>query len=454
MSKKRKSSTTANALPDILRIAYTPPARRLLSRLSKASLVELSLGWLGSTKVNLTRVEDDDEEVDEEDEELDMEVVRGIYEGFGRNKSVRAKEVVERIVEHEWRDGLTLGMVAELDFRCWALPTIPGWRRIWADEKEIDLLDHPSNQKWTSAQLYPLSKPTTTTTTSTSKTTFHPKTFAHTLSTLLRPLVSPHYYITHHPSLPIHMLRIQLHPSSSSSPTTTTLTLPANKQIFWLAFPESTDGYVFHTLPSTTTTTSSSPSSAGTALPEIVRESIATAVSKRGQHYGIRAARMSAKTLKAVAYHRGGEGDGGMLGGWSIFLKGGVGVDDEVFENPPREPLRRQQEEEGEDANETKRRKIAEARFGSGAKEGDGTGLENVVFALGEKFPSLPADQEDDGEEEEFRPKVTVRLEGSHVFAGVRSLVEGGVGFDGVKLPGWLTEEELFVACCSWGVTR
>lgn len=120
MSKKRKSATTttANALPDTLRVAYTPPVRRLLSRLSKSSLVELSLGWLGSTEVNLARVEDDDDEEGEEGDEMEIEVVRGIYEGFGKSKSVRVKEVVERITEHEWRDGLTLGMVAELDFRC------------------------------------------------------------------------------------------------------------------------------------------------------------------------------------------------------------------------------------------------------------------------------------------------------------------------------------------------
>ncbi|PWW79053.1 hypothetical protein C7212DRAFT_341663 [Tuber magnatum] len=257
MPKKHKSTTTANALPDTLRIVYTPPVRRLLSRLSKGSLVELSLGWLGSTKVNLTRVEDDDdEEGDEEGEEMDMEVVRGIYEGF----------------------------------------------------------DHPSCQKWTSAQLYPLSKPPPTSTTS--KAIFHPKVFAHTLSTLLRPLVSPHYYITHHPSLPLHMLRVQLHPSTPSPPTAP-LTLPQNKHMFWLAFPESTDGYVFHTLPTSSATTTTT-----TSLPEMVRESIAMAVSKRGVRYGIRAARMSARTLEAVAYHRGGEGDGGMLGGWSIFSAG------------------------------------------------------------------------------------------------------------------------------------
>ena len=53
----------------------------------------------------------------------------------------------------------------------------------------------------------------------------------------------------------------------------------------------------------------------------------------------------------------------------------------------------------------------------------------------------MEGEEEEEEEEEEFRPKITVRLEGSHVFAGVRSLVEQGVGFDGAKLPGWLTGE-------------
>lgn len=162
---------------------------------------------------------------------------------------------------------------------------------------------------------------------------------------------------------------------------------------------------------------------------------------------------MSARTLEAVAYYRGGEGDGGMLGGWSIFSAGGSSVDDDLLDLPPPRapPLpQKQQEKEKEAGDEQtrKRQKIAEARFGIGAKEGDGTGLESVVFALAEKFPppekqqhEKEMEEEEEEEEEEFRPKITVRLEGSHVFAGVRSLVEQGVGFDGAKLPGWLTGE-------------
>jgi len=177
------------------------------------------------------------------------------------------------------------------------------------------------------------------------------------------------------------------------------------------------------------------------------------AVSRRGTRYGIRAARMSARTLEAVAYYRGGEGDGGMLGGWSIFSAGGSSVDDDPLDllparAPPLPQKQREEDKEAGDEQTRKRQKIAEARFGIGAKEGDGTGLESVVFALTEKFPPVPQERqqhatemEEEEEEEEFRPKITVRLEGSHVFAGVRSLVEQGVGFDGAKLPGWLTGE-------------
>ena len=102
---------------------------------------------------------------------------------------------------------------------------------------------------------------------------------------------------------------------------------------------------------------------------------------------------MSARTLEAVAYYRGGEGDGGMLGGWSIFSAGGSSVDDDLLDPPSSAPPlpQKQQEKEKEAGDEQtrKRQKIAEARFGIGAKEGDGTGLESVVFALAEKFPHL-----------------------------------------------------------------
>lgn len=149
---------------------------------------------------------------------------------------------------------------------------------------------------------------------------------------------------------------------------------------------------------------------------------------------------MNAKTLETLVYYRGdGGGEGGMVGAWSVYADG-------TLEEGPLEPLslgggeKRDVEmtDVGEDREEVKRRKVTEGRFGSGAKEGDGKGLESVEFILQDLFPAMPQDEDED---EEFRPTITVKLEGSHVFAGIRSMAESGVGFDGTKMPGWITGE-------------
>lgn len=156
---------------------------------------------------------------------------------------------------------------------------------------------------------------------------------------------------------------------------------------------------------------------------------------------------MNAKTLETLVYYRGdGGGEGGMIGAWSVYADG-------MLEDGLLQPLslsgsgsgKRDVEmtDTGEDREEVKRRKVAEGRFGSGAIAGDGKGLESVEFRLEDVFPVMPREARgmDEDEDEEFRPTITMRLEGSHVFAGIRSMVESGVGFDGASMPGWITGE-------------
>lgn len=63
-------------------------------------------------KPNLTS-EDNDEE-----EDLTLDSVREVYEGYKTSRNVKGKDVVERIVEREWKSGLNLLQIAELDYQC------------------------------------------------------------------------------------------------------------------------------------------------------------------------------------------------------------------------------------------------------------------------------------------------------------------------------------------------
>lgn len=132
---------------------------------------------------------------------------------------------------------------------------------------------------------------------------------------------------------------------------------------------------------------------------------------------------------------------------------------------------------------------VAKARFGDTAKVGDGKGVERVDLVLEDKFPDFSYDEDQDEDEDEdegegegrvrrrelgwpsgrrsgveidpyrmdvdeeedqgekeaagrdWRPFVRLTFHGSHVFAGIRQLVECGV-IDGEKMPGWMTGEE------------
>jgi len=146
------------------------------------------------------------------------------------------------------------------------------------------------------------------------------------------------------------------------------------------------------------------------------------------------------------------------------------------------------------DSPTRKRRKlVAQGRFGCSGLEGDGEGIERFDVRIDDPFPitsdfvgstvrrndaqavetpmqqgevaadrrgrksrpslldRVESDEEDGSQAEssEWKPDVRFSFQGSHVFAGIRQLVEQGV-FDGERMPGWMTGE----AGVSVGVVR
>jgi len=123
-------------------------------------------------------------------------------------------------------------------------------------------------------------------------------------------------------------------------------------------------------------------------------------------------------------------------------------------------------------------RMVAKARFGNSGLVTDGTGVERAEFLMRDPFPASrgavrgqeAGDEEEtadeqpldrrrskvdavlrqaradvdaiDDEEDASRwtPAVKVTFVGSHVFAGIRQLVEAGI-VDGERMPGWMTGE-------------
>lgn len=119
----RKSLIASGApLPNTLVLPHSTAIRRLVSRLSKDSLLELVLTWLDAAKVDLYSPDLTSEDEDEDD--LTLDDVRETYEGFKKARNVKGKDVVERIVEREWRSGLNMLQIAELDYRCSSPPQL------------------------------------------------------------------------------------------------------------------------------------------------------------------------------------------------------------------------------------------------------------------------------------------------------------------------------------------
>jgi central kinetochore subunit Mis15/CHL4 len=96
-------------------------------------------------------------------------------------------------------------------------------------------------------------------------------------------------------------------------------------------------------------------------------------------------------------------------------------------------------------------KRVAEGRFGVSAEEEDGLGLQRFDVKIEDAFlrsrDSRNADVDDSntimGEGASgklWKPSVKLSFQGSHVFAGIRKLVESGI-IDGEKLPGWMTGE-------------
>jgi len=97
-------------------------------------------------------------------------------------------------------------------------------------------------------------------------------------------------------------------------------------------------------------------------------------------------------------------------------------------------------------------KRVAEGRFGVSAGEEDGMGLQRFDVKIDDAFLRSGDDGKEDVDDSNavvdggasgkpWKPSVKLSFQGSHVFAGIRKLVESGI-IDGEKLPGWMTGEE------------
>src|SRR5512140_1641791 len=115
----RISVPTTGRLQSSLRIDASHPAvSKILGRLSRASLLSVALDWLDENNqifaAPYLRDDDDDEDDDEDDfnpPARSIEELQEVYTELQVRKGPK-REVLDRIIEGDWRHGLSLYQLA------------------------------------------------------------------------------------------------------------------------------------------------------------------------------------------------------------------------------------------------------------------------------------------------------------------------------------------------------
>lgn len=479
--------------PDCKNIAHSHrlPVRhrevqRTFSKLSRQSLVSLAQQWLSKKNRDFCKpfLLSDRNQLEEDDEDelyvpaQGYEELQEIYRELATRKGGR-REVLDRILDGDWRSGISMYQLATAEIQY--------------------LLDHPNALRWIAKRLTKIANPRSAVTDmevtndSDHLPRFQAQTFMSNLARELTPLMKAHYLITRIKTSPMTILRVYIHDSPYSTEASLAVdshSTDSAKAVFFV-WPNGSP-FVYSSL---ATLTGQVVGDEGRHLRDIVQQAIPKAFSRPSARYQLTNTNFTTKSLDALLTYRGPGKSNAATGGWSIFQ-------DHSFSQNALDFITTQrgegQEKDGTDKNgtngtskpgpgrpkraaettenpEAKRRKeVAAGRFGTSAQPDDGQGLERFEVRIDDPFPSVAGaeDAQQDGDnsnvdgqtgnqprrgrpslldrtvedleeiqnEEGWVPNVRVTFQGSHVFAGIRQLVEEGI-VDGEKMPGWMTGE-------------
>lgn len=497
------SVPTASALAASERVPSTNPAvLRILNKLSRSSLLSLILDWLedGNQSLSAPYLREDDNDNDDDDlypALATLEELREYYYELQARKGGK-KEILDRVIEGDWRNGLSLYQLAMADMQY--------------------LYDHPLSQKWTALKVVKLTGEDSDDETveyneATSIPRFHPSTFLQNLQREVLPDVKAHYNLDRPKQLQMLLLRIYVldSPYNTSLALTTSKrdSLDASKTIY-VAFPDASP-HIYVSL-ATSTPGVAHPDKHNPwdtrSLRNLILDGIPKAFSKPRARYTLKSTSLTARSLEALNAVRGQGRTVAAGGAWGMYATQKNKTDTPLNNQLPTPPGEEESEDElardpelltklagmkrkfeDEDSGIWKRRKlVAQGRFGDSAKPDDGKGIERLDVRIEDPYPAIRSatfanntvmSRLDEPEEVKKRkgrtsaleselqleveklreleraagiesgeddthdwvPDIRITLHGSHIFAGIRELVEHGI-IDGEKMPGWMTGEE------------
>ncbi|KXJ86659.1 centromere protein Chl4/mis15/CENP-N [Microdochium bolleyi] len=444
----RVSVPTALRLPSSLRVEASHPAVvKALNRLSRPSLLSIVLDWLDDKNQSicpplLRPAELDEDGGVEDDLYLDdfypparsLDELQELYTDLQERRGGK-REVVDRIVEGDWREGLSLYQLALVDIQY--------------------LYDHPLSLKWGAYRIQPLQPPLDEAAAeapekvnkkSLAVPRFHPSTFLQNLQAEVLPDVKAHYQFERHRSLPLSLLRIFVLDSpyatslavASSSRNRGGLSAPTSfdaSRTIYLAFPDAAP-YIYI---SKSTTTGATTTGDTRSLRSLLIDGVPKALSKPKERYALAPVGLSTKNLDALLSAKGSGRTNAAGGGWGIYVEDKKTTEsplNAVLPTPPpsadeESPLDRDappQHQQQHSALPTRKRPrssdvvvskyeremkrhkaLARARFGTSGSVDDGKGIERLDIVIEDSFPQVATaaadndlsdeDEDDDGDE-------------------------------------------------------
>lgn len=506
------SIPTTAPLPPTLRLDPSNiTVLKVLNRLTRQSLLALVLDWLDDANVHICAPYLRSLEQDEDDQDADLYpplpslgALRAHYKEMQTTLRGSKRAVLDRILEGDWRRGLTLYQLAMADLQY--------------------LYDNPNSQTWSAYHIRPLKIPTPQQAAEHEASLkldakslvvprFHPSTFLANLQAQVLPDVKAHYNFDRPKDLAVLLLRIFILDSPYNTNLATTgsgadsrskpsgaMGFDASRTIY-IAFPDGSP-HIYISKPQSVGITTAAETR---SLLGLVVEGIPKALSRPRERFALKTESLTTRNLNELLHRQGAGRTNAAGGGWSVYAdeKKKESPLDAVLPSPPlsetadevsesvvgreigREKKRAASPDTRREENRAKRaRVVAQARFGESARVDDGRGVERVDIVIDDPFPetAAAAEEEDenedavsprgrgvghrhaldeafnrargepddddggaggDGDDEDgaWRPSVKLTFHGPHVFAGIRQLVEAGI-IDGEKMPGWLTGEE------------
>ncbi|KIW13972.1 hypothetical protein PV08_06753 [Exophiala spinifera] len=430
----------------------TPVLAKTLSRLSRDSLLDLVIRWLDEDRPSTPYLCSNRRvfEADEEDylyaPAATITELRQIYKGLQKDLSLASKrDVIDRVIDGDWRRGLTLRQHAMVDFahleqndtalRWSALRLVPLVSSEESSSEDSDLQPPRKRRKHTyddAGARYP---------------EISAQTFLSTLKEEISPVVKAHYHL-HKMASPqnLHIIRLYFLPSSTFSGGQSKIPrrpkhATDTARVMYIALPNSCP-YVYVSLSGASGSNSRSKGTANSktksiakmdmaAMKKVVLEAIPKALSRPHHRWALESTKLTARSLRAMVELKGNRKPGSGGGVYSSFAEGEGVPSVEILSTPI----------EGDEGDEcSTRHSMVQKRFGG--MDGEHHAALDRVHVTIQGWGEVETIKTATSPPGQGTSDVTLTFTGTDVFMGLKHLAElGAECLDLDKMPAWMTGE-------------